>query len=539
MKMSVKILVLYLFLLLAIVASAQTLSVNHFDVDTKFDLSAKMNMIKDLNGIPCALIKIQTLDEVTKIEGNIVERADKGVEVCVYLSSGTKVLKIYTLHHPSIDINFSDYIPDGLQSNTVYQLELKSDLPPEVLFGSSDATRPVKMESKDSPLLPDWWNKSGHGNYVGISYPSYDGEIAKRAAILNAIDIFAQEGGMNVEYVAKSYVTNESESYNQYYLTSKESFSVRILQEYYNSKGEYFVLSTINNDSNSANKYLKEWFYQDIDKVGSLRSQSVCDITIGRQPIKNISYYTCEWNDETVRYSDIINDIKLWNTESSMLNYKDNIYDNKLQSLGFEQKRFLTSLPLIPDSLQIMSSHILSKMDDIETFQSYVNILGKGKSQPRKFVFIGNNENDIFPIIKEVFLPIEVTEMQEANKQESEYTGLDVKYLQYSDNVVRGEAQYSSPLWEISKNNAFVEAVLECNGIVSKSRINTQTNYDDENSDPMEELLKSTQSSGIRVYPLWFMDATLRSIPNKKKNKNWESTLKSIDNRVEILVPVK
>lgn len=536
--MYIKHIISIIFVTLTIAVNAQSLSVNHFGVDSKNDLSARINMVKDANGIPCALVIVSSLDEITKIEGNVVEKVDKGVEVWVYLSPGTKFIKVHTLHHPSLDINFLEYMSDGLKSNIVYQLELKSDLPPEILFGTSNASSAVEKASKDSPLLPEWWNIQEDGRYVGVSNSSYDGEIAKRSALLNAIELFALENMMNVKYHAILDVENDKENIQQRYVAQKQGFSVRILQEYYNYKGEYFVLCALENDDNTGNRFYINWAYEDENQKGSLKLQVACEFTIRRQPFKCFSQYICEWDTNKVRYTDVVNDVTLLDVDYSISECQNGFLDRKMRSLGFEQKQFLSSLPLIPDSLQIVSSYTTSQIDDIETFQLYANIDGTGKSQRRKHVFIDNNGNDIISIIKEVFPLVEITASQETNKQESEYTGLDIKYLKYSDKVVKGEAQYPSPLWEIAKNNAFVEAILSCNEIVSESRVESQATYDGESSDPTEKLHKSMQSSCIRVYPLWYMDATLRRMPNKKINKDWETTLKVIDNKVGILSPL-
>lgn len=264
-RVSIRLLISLVLLPFSIGLNAQRLSVNHFDMDRN-DLSARTSMVKDANGIACALVKISTMDEITKVEGNVVQKVDKGSEVWVYLSQGTKYIKVHTLHHPSLGVNFSNYIHSGLMSNTVYLLELKSDLPPEVLFGSSDASLPVDKAPIDSPALPEWWNMQGGGHYVGISYPSYDGETAKRAAILNAIDLFALDSGMNVIYEAGSYTSNEGVMNQQKYVAKKDGFSLRILQEYYNNKGEYFVLCAISDDGNSTNRYSKQWVYTKIKK---------------------------------------------------------------------------------------------------------------------------------------------------------------------------------------------------------------------------------------------------------------------------------
>ena len=520
--MYIKLIISIIFVTLTIAVNAQSLSVNHFGVDSKNDLSARTNMVKDANGIPCALVKVSSLDDITKIEGSVVEKVDKGVEVWVYLSPGTKFIKVHTLHHPSLDINFLEYMSDGLKSNIVYQLELKSDLPPEILFGTSNASCAVEKASKDSPLLPEWWNIQEDGRYVGISNSSYDGEIAKRSALLNAIELFALENMINVKYHAILDVENDKENIQQRYVAQKQGFSVRILQEYYNYKGEYFVLCALENDDNTENRFYITWAYEDENQKGSLMSQVACEFTIRRHPFKCFSQYICEWDTNKVRYTDVVNDVTLLDVDYSISECQNGFLDRKMRSLGFEQKQFLSSLPLIPDSLQIVSSYTTSQIDDIETFQLYANIDGIGKSQRRKHVFIDNNGNDIISIIKEVFPLVEITASQETNKQESEYTGLDLKYLKYSDKVVKGEAQYPSPLWEIT----------------SESRLKSLVTYVGESSDPTEEMHKSMQSSCIRVYPLWYMDATLRRKPNKKINKDWEATLKVIDNKVEILSPL-
>lgn len=534
MKMPVKILVLYLFLLLAIVASAQTLSVNHFDVDTKFDLSARMNMVEDLNGIPCALVKVSCLDSITRIEGSVIKRVEKDIETFLYLPSGSKYLKFHTLHHVPLNIFVQDYIPEGLQSNTVYQLELKSDLPSEVLFGSSDATRPVKMESKDSPLLPDWWNTTEKGLYVGISYPSFDGESAKCAAILNAVDMFAVAKGMDITYVVRyahsedieNSTSKEIKHIQQSYDAKKIGFTFRILQEYYNSKGEYFVLCAIDDDKNSPNGYRKQRSYLDENGKGYISHWSVYEIVIKRQTIGGSSYYTCEWSNDSVRYSDKINGHTLLDLNYSLSDFNSGFLNRQNHSLGFDQKQFLSSVPLLPDSLRVasdFSSRIVANEEKHSYYMADIN--GSGISQSIGFRFYEDKNGGIISMIMEKFpKDPKFDNLQEINERELEHSGLDRKYYGNSDKFLRANGNCESPLWERSKNNALIEAILEAHQRCGKE---TKDN-------PIKECL----SSKIKIYPLWFMDATLRSIPNKKKNKDWESTLKSIDNRVEILVPL-
>lgn len=530
---------------LPLIINAQILSVNHFGVDLKNDLSARTNMVKDANGIPCALVKISTLDEITKFEGNVLEQIDKGVEVWVYLSPGTKFLKINTLHHPSLDINFSDYLSGGLKSNTVYKLELKSDLPPNVLFGSLDVSSPMAKEPQNSSILPEWWDINGEGRFVGISYPSYEGETAKRAAILNAIETFSFKERMDVKYFAALDTDNDNEKYQQTYIAMKSGFSVRILQEYYNYKGEYFVLCAIKTDNNTSNRLLIDWCYLDENKRGSLVSQVACEISIRRQPIKIFSTYTCEWNSKTIRYSYIVNNEELMDMEYSKTDCHNSFLNRDVRPLGFEQKQYLSSLPLMPDSLNIKHAISCLDIDGADQIQSYTQIQGEGKSQSREFSFYKADNANVIPMIKEVF-PTEIaSEYEKSSAKDIEYSGLDRHYLNYeSQNIekaILGRCIYESPMWEVSKNNAFVGALLQANGNYGLTLISSGEDVSTESYgayNPSENAIKSTLSFSFRVYPLWYLDASLRKKPNKKINKKWESTLKDTDNGVSVLIPI-
>lgn len=542
--MPIKFIISLICLSLTILANAQNMSVNHFSVDTKNDLSARTKTVKDANGIPCALIKLSTLDEITKIEGSVVEKVDKGVEVWIYLSPGTKFLKIHTLHHPSLDINFIKYIPDGLKSNTVYQLELKSDLPPEVLFGSSDASRPVEKVAPNSPLLPEWWKIREDGFYIGISHPSYDGEIAKQSALLNAIESFALENGMNVNYVATLEIENDKENCQQTYVAQKHGFSVRILQEYYNCKGEYFVLCAVENNENTANRLYMNWSYEDRNKTGSLKSQVACEITIRRQPIKCFSEYTCEWDTNKVRYEEMVSGRKLLESEYSLTDCHNSFLDRKLRTLGFEQKQFLSSLPLIPDSLSVQSVITAYSLDDTDNLTLGAMIRGSGNSQSREVLFESRTPEQSL-MIREKFPTEIIFEPIEISERESDFSGLDEMYIklenQTADKIIKTTVVAESSLWEISKNNAFIGALLQANDIYGQAFISSGKDIVTESNgtySPSENAIKSSQSSSLRVYPLWYLDASLRKTPNKRINKDWKSTLKNTDNGVSVLIPI-
>lgn len=88
----------------------------------------------DLNGTPCALVKVQVVDDISRVEGNrIGDIVNKGVEKWVYMCKGSRNMKIVLKNHLPLTIKFPDYKIKGLESNRVYEL----------IIETPDAFRPV------------------------------------------------------------------------------------------------------------------------------------------------------------------------------------------------------------------------------------------------------------------------------------------------------------------------------------------------------------------------------------------------------------
>lgn len=77
----------------------------------------------DLNGTPCALIKVQVVDDIERVEGNkIGDIITKGVEKWVYMCKGSRNIRIHLKNHLPVRVMFQDYEINGLESNRVYEL---------------------------------------------------------------------------------------------------------------------------------------------------------------------------------------------------------------------------------------------------------------------------------------------------------------------------------------------------------------------------------------------------------------------------------
>ncbi len=79
----------------------------------------------DLNGNVCALVHVEVLADDVTFEGNVIGTVSrKGGEYLVYLSPGTKFLRIKSNTFLPVKINFADYDIDGLQPGCVYAITL-------------------------------------------------------------------------------------------------------------------------------------------------------------------------------------------------------------------------------------------------------------------------------------------------------------------------------------------------------------------------------------------------------------------------------
>lgn len=78
----------------------------------------------DLNDEPCALVKIQMEDGINKVEGNIIGSPQKmNGETWIYVTEGSKEIKIQPAHSVSFMVSFSDFGIKSLRGKCSYILE--------------------------------------------------------------------------------------------------------------------------------------------------------------------------------------------------------------------------------------------------------------------------------------------------------------------------------------------------------------------------------------------------------------------------------
>ena len=119
-----KLIILFLFMSLA--ASAQRLAVESLKLRPN-DLSARnvKNQRHDLNGKPCALLKVMVMDDITKCSsGNIGDIVTEGPVKLIFITSATPSIELSFKYHYPLTINFADYGYKHLEGNSTYELNL-------------------------------------------------------------------------------------------------------------------------------------------------------------------------------------------------------------------------------------------------------------------------------------------------------------------------------------------------------------------------------------------------------------------------------
>ena len=127
-----------LFLFMSLAASAQRLAVESLKLRPN-DLSARnvKNQRHDLNGKPCALLKVMVMDDITKCSsGNIGDIVTEGPVKLIYITSATPSIELSFQYHYPLTINFADYGYKHLEGNSTYELNLVDAL--QMMMGNGN-----------------------------------------------------------------------------------------------------------------------------------------------------------------------------------------------------------------------------------------------------------------------------------------------------------------------------------------------------------------------------------------------------------------
>ena len=162
-------LITLLLTILPIAAISQELKIQSFTLSPT-EIIHSRDQRKDLNGENCALVKVQVVDDIDRVEGNIIGDIDsRGTEKRIYLTQGTKVFRLYPHSHLPVSITTSDFDIEKLEGNRVYILRLT---------GSADERTPEpKQEKRREPVRQQQTDiyqdqTSGYSDYYYQQQPS-------------------------------------------------------------------------------------------------------------------------------------------------------------------------------------------------------------------------------------------------------------------------------------------------------------------------------------------------------------------------------
>ena len=120
------ILIIAVWMLAASVAVAQEATVKRVEFNP-LDLSGKKYQRLDLNGDPCALVKVEVLANDVEFTGNVIEPVEHRTgEYWVYMVQGSKMLRINSGSFLPLMINFPDYGIKDLEPSLTYIVTLSA-----------------------------------------------------------------------------------------------------------------------------------------------------------------------------------------------------------------------------------------------------------------------------------------------------------------------------------------------------------------------------------------------------------------------------
>ncbi len=393
---------------------------------------------------------------------------------------------------------------------------------------------PVAMAKKGA-RLPKWWNLHEPGMYVGVSLPDLNGERAKQAAIANAVYSFVRATGGEVKYKAEnSSEIREPEAQDSFKATclgSDRGFAIRLLKEYYNPKGEYFVLCEIDKEAEATGAMKFVWTFSDTNAKGSLALNLALLAELDNNvPVKSMMQYEVSWDGEEGKYNLSFNGDTLARDKEIKAG-KDNIADFTIGGdLGLAQLRLLTAIPMLPDSIVYTSRMVSSP--EITDFTS--NVFGEGELIPTDIKWISYGPKGLTFSVTEQFPELEYRANPDAERI-AQGNGLSEKYSrEYVDaagepTVWEEIGNSASGLFEAAKNTALLNAI----GMSCMRRPATGSLTEEKSRWIVEPV------SATHIYPLYYLDsAERREYKKKEGRKVREAARKAYPRMITVITPI-
>ena len=323
-------------------------------------------------------------------------------------------------------------------------------------------TNEPALSTSKKDILPSWMKGVAEkGLWLGVAPPAENKVDARNIAVGNAVlhYLCANGGGLLRLYYTGS-INMSSKSVNEILIENEteifsaeamelvfDQFSVNVIHEYYNTRGECFVACEVRPNENSGNtmKIQRDWLEEENRRLAFLMTSHINGVAMSY--LLEIPY-----NEDGVSYELTAGDVAFtdsyhWEYPNVQLSSLDNTTECKFttnQSLGMSQMAYLAMAPFVTDTIDVTYlANITFSVDGTEeTNQSYrsifVQVQGKSKGLGMNFRSIERNAFTV--TIKGDSENISNEELQ--------------SFVGYSDS-------YLNRPWAISPLNAYYNALLK------------------------------------------------------------------------------
>ena len=393
--------------------------------------------------------------------------------------------------------------------------------------------------SLSNSIFPEWINSKGKDEWIGVSVPMTDKTKAKKNAIINALIQYAmKEGGLQMSMNGEISIRNFhgkvfsreqwlSSIDSQFHTLCKLSkFKIQVKKEFMNSRNEYFVLVSITKDNSSPNQLLIGQEIMNEEKKALLYTVEA-DIDKVKT---NINFSFC-YDSFMLTKKLMIDDVL---SEDCFLKYPNKTISNNTNgtnpyfitsistygSLGLSQLAVLAQLPIVPDSV-ILLSRSLSQADESNNEFENETLFSAGpytKSLPIEFISIrdgllGISVTDPYERFRDNKKNNQV--ISQIDIRESEKSGipsdfLNLKHKITDKNYLESSNKSEPPFW-LGKTEAMYLSIQD---IASKIESNVDIIGNEMVTKPISN-----------YSPFFFMDGNHSDFENDQFAREWTSVI--------------
>ena len=258
-------------------------------------------------------------------------------------------------------------------------------------------------EPKSKTVFPSWIRTQSANQFIGVSMPNKNPQLARKQAVAAAVMQYSMNtGGAICKIKCEKHVSNAASEEGARPLSKFEigktlivkGFSMNISQEYYNDRGECFVLCEFQKNEQSENEvncmFVGVFDEKDaFETTTDITANVVLDVEGIKGELETILVHDGSQYEKKIVKIDgkVVNDKKLSypNISVGLNSASEGCTDVLSTSLGFSQLCMTMCMPCFPESYDIISDIKAEK----EKFTADYHMKSLGKTVPVDFRWKG------------------------------------------------------------------------------------------------------------------------------------------------------